>query len=114
MKELTSRETLQELQDSLPRYRANFEKAILGFEDAKEEAIFSPTTEEELEKFIDHTKAIYAGIDKSIVLAKEATGESLDNIAREILAFHEHVLHADIYLLVFIKKEYESAMLLKS
>jgi len=111
MRELTSREILQELQNSLPRYRANFEKVILGFEEAKEEAIFSPTTEGELQKFIDHTKITYAGIEKSIILAKEATGESLDSIVKEILAFHEHVLHADFYLLVFIKKEYESAMI---
>ena len=112
MKKLTSSETLIELKNAIPRYRKNFDKAVIGYDEAKEDKIFSPSVEEDLDKLIKHTRSILNNIDRSIALAGSADTDklSLDKIVEDLVGYHEYILDADVYLLVLIKEEYESSL----
>jgi len=105
---------LQVLWAALPTYKKNLETAKKGFEAAKAEGVFLPDVEKDLTEFIGHTEKIMENMEKCIALIQtskfpiengDSTEAAVQRMAEELNGYHEYILDADIYLLVFIKEE---------
>lgn len=105
--EYTMREEISAIFDSLPTYRKHLDTAKKGFEEAQKEGVFSVKTEADLKEFISYTELILEKLGKatSLVLEGDYPKENLDKIAEELNGYHEYILDADIYLLIFIRDE---------
>lgn len=101
------RKDISAILDSLPRYRKHLSTAKKGFEEALKEGVFSVKTEKDLKEFISYTELILEKLGKAtaLVLEGDYPEENLDKIVEELNGYHEYILDADIYLLVFIRDE---------
>jgi len=91
--------------DTVLNMRDDFKNATKSYVAAKEQGIFPVDVAADLQKFIDHTNSVFANIAKMLVLT---AGTKKSEITAEIKSYVDYVKNAEIYLLDFIKEEYDS------
>jgi len=106
---LTNKETLLELSSLMPEYKNRLSEATSEYKEAKKDGVFTEDTITALDEFIDISKETLTKMDRCIELAKNIPENDpiLEDTVKELNGYHQYILDADMYILVFIKSQYE-------